>query len=287
MWAASAAPPVAAVIVLERVAAVDLMKVAGHVTVGATKITATNGLRLFLHDQYLAFNTKGTNATRRDFLAGVVEQLITRLNAAHVSQDALGRALADAAAGRHLLAWSAHTDVQRAWSSLGVGGVVPDDSVTFALQNRGGNKLDYFQNVSAIAKAKVSRAGNDISMDFVITNSAPLGEPAYILGPQPGSIVTKAGEYAGIASINVPAKATDVRLTGGDFALVSGPDGNTQVVSQWLQIPRGGVRRLHLRFRLPANMRTLTIEPSARQPGVLWHIGSLAWTDTKAQTITW
>jgi hypothetical protein len=273
--------------VLDPVAMKELLGVVGDVTVGSQKVTAANSLRVLLHEQYRSFDTTGKNTARRDFLADVVQQVFAQLNAGSGSPQAVGSALADAAAGRHLLAWASNTRVQRAWSAVGMDGVLPDQSVAFALQNRGGNKLDYFQTISAIATATLSRSGTDITMRFSIANSVPPGEPAYVAGQADPRRVNKPGVYVGIASINVPANATRVRLTGGDYDLVSGPDGNTQVVSQWLHIDPGAARRLTLSFHLPPGPRALAIVPSGRQPAILWHLRNAAWRDTRTQLITW
>ncbi|HVV36722.1 MAG TPA: DUF4012 domain-containing protein [Acidimicrobiales bacterium] len=289
MWAASGAGPVDGVLVLDPVAVVDLMKVTGDVSTGGHTVSAGNALGLFLHDQYLTFptETKQNNAVRRDFLDDVVQQVFEQVNSAKTSQQDLGQALGAAASGRHVLAWAADNKVERGWDALGVSGTLPDQSVAFALQNRGGNKLDYFQSIAATARATISRAGSDVTMEFAIRNAAPTNEPAYIVGPQPGSIVDQPGVYVGIASVNLPKAATHVRFSGGDYALVNGPDGNTQVVSQWVRIDPGKTRRLRLSFRLPPGTRSLFVAPSARQPSILWHIGQISWYDTNGRVIHW
>lgn len=291
MWDASGAGPVDGVLVLDPIAAVELIKVVGDVNIDGQKVTAENALQLFLHDQYEKFDTIKP-AARRDFLGDVVADLFGRVAAGGVAPNAIGAALGEAAAGRHVLAWAADGDVQRGWNALGMDGLLPDQSVMFALQNRGGTKLDYFQRISATAKATVSQSGSAITMDFLITNAVPDGEPVYIAGPVPGSFVTKANVYTGIASVNVPAIATDVQFIGGDLAngdfdLVKGPDGNTQVVSKWLQIDQGETVRLHLSFALPPSYRSLVVMPSVRHPGVFWHLGKTTWTDFKPREIRW
>lgn len=290
MWAASGAKPVDGIMVIDPVAAVDLLKLVGEVKVGDTIITPKNGLQLFLHDQYLTYPTKITAkaiAQRRDFLTDVVQSIFGRLNSGAFSAPTLGQAFSDAASGRHLMAWTPNAKVQTGWNALGMDGTLPDDSVMFALQNRGGNKLDWFQTVSAVANATVSRTGSDVTMEFLVTNAVPKNEPAYIAGPVPGSYVTTPGEYVGIASVNLPKDATKVKLTGGDYDMASGPDGNTQVVSRYVQLSPGESVRLKLRFTLPPGTRSLTVLPSARVPSVFWHLGKTSWHDTKPQVIAW
>jgi hypothetical protein len=289
MWAASGAPPVDGVLVLDPVAASQLLRVVGPVTVDGQKVSAGRSLKLFLHDQYLKYDAKkaGSKDDRRDYLADVVQHIFAEIDAGHVDPTKLGMALADAAAGRHVLAWTGDKKVQQAWNALGVDGVLPDQSLMFSLQNRGGNKLDYFQEVEATANAKLSRAGSIVDVDFRITNAVPAGEPPYIAGPTKGSYIQEPNVYVGIASINLPANATDVKLTGGQYDLVSGPDGNTQLVSQWLQINQGQTLRLHLRFSLPPGYQSLTVLPSARVPTVRWHIGRQSWSDRTSRVIVW
>jgi hypothetical protein len=133
----------------------------------------------------------------------------------------------------------------------------------------------------------LSRAGSVVDVDFTIANTVPAGEPQYIAGPVPGSFIQQPNVYVGIAAINVPANATKVKLTGGQYDLVNGPDGNTQVVSQWVQIEQGKSLKLHLKFSLPPGYQSLDILPSARIPAVRWHVGPRAWDDTKAQLLGW
>lgn len=292
MWEASGAGHVDGVLVVDPVAVVELMKVAGNVTVDGRTITPANALSLFLHDQYLETDSSTELAARRDFLGETVRILFGQLNASRARPSTLGTALGAAVAGRHMLAWADSPEVQRGWNALGMDGSLPDRSVMFALQNRGGTKLDYFQRISATAKATVSEDGSTIAMDFLVINVTPAGEPAYVAGPVPGSYVTTAGTYVGVASINVPGEATNVRLTGGDETagdhdLVNGPDGNTQVVSKWIQLDRDERVTLRLEFSLPPGVRSLTVMPSARVPSILWHLGTAAWRDTTARTIRW
>ena len=86
---------------------------------------------------------------------------------------------------------------------------------------------------------------------------------------------------------NLPAGATNVTLTGGDEALITGPDGNTQVTSTFVELDKGESMRLRLEFTLPVGVRALSILPSAREPRIFWHIGNKSWHDTKTQIIAW
>jgi hypothetical protein len=169
-------------------------------------------------------------------------------------------------------------------------GQLPDLSLLFSLQNRGGNKLDYFQKVGAKVSVQESRAGSDVTVDFDITNAVPNGEVPYIAGgPGRGAFVKDdiPNIYAGIVSINLPAFATNVTLSGGWKDAAKGPDGNTQVISQWTQVKQGETTKVQLKFRLPPGYNTLKILPSARIPGVEWNIGTTNWTDTSARVISW
>lgn len=286
MWAASGAPPVDGIMVIDPVAVVELLRLVGEVNVGGVTVTPSNALKLFLHDQYLQFETN-KRTERRDFLADVVQRIFEQLNAGSFDSRELGKALGDAAAGRHLMAWTPTEGVQQGWNALGMDGALPDQSVMFALQNRGGNKLDYFQKVSATTHATVSRTGSKMEIDFLITNAVPNGEPAYVAGPTPNSGIAEPNIYTGIVSVNIPKNAKNVKLTGGDYDLVAGPDGNTQVVSTFLVLTQNETAKLQLTFMLPPETRALTILPSARVPSVLWHTGKLVWNDTKPQVITW
>ncbi len=287
MWAAGGQPAIDGVLAIDPVTVTRLLQVLGPMKIEGTTVDARSSLKLFLHDQYVQFNRGTSQTVRRDFLGDATAAVFAALNRGGVSPTRLGTALGDSASGRHLMAWASDDTVQKGWIALGMDGRLPDSSLMFALQNRGANKLDYFQKVAATASVKESRQGSDVRIDFRITNTVPDGEPRYVAGPAEGLYVQEPNLYVGIASVNLPSVATDVRLDGGLYKLLDGPDGNTQVTSSWLHIPQGQTVTVRLTFSLPPGYNVLKILPSARIPGLRWEASGNKWTDDRARIVNW
>lgn len=292
MWAASGQPPVDGVVAVDPVFTTALLNVTGPEKVGTVEINYANALKIFMHDQYVAFrDDAGQTTNRRELLGDITKAVFNKINAGNIRPTKLGSAFGAAAAGRHVMAWTNDATIQQGWAAIGMDGQLPDLSLMFSLQNRGGNKLDYFQKVLAKAKVEVSKAGTDFTVDFDITNTVPNGEVPYISGgPGRGAAVKDdvPNIYGGIVSINLPKVATNVTLTGGWIqATKARPDGNTQSLWQWTQVKQGETTKVQLKFRLPPGYNALKILPSARIPGVEWRTDVANWTDTSARVVTW
>lgn len=291
MWAASGQPKVDGVIAVDPVFTTAMLNVTGPQKFGTFEVNFQNALKTFMHDQYVAFRDDNrTQSNRREFLGDVTKGVFDKINQGNVKPTRLGSAFGSAAAGRHVMAWTSDPTIQQGWAAMGLDGQLPDLSLMFSMQNRGGNKLDYFQKVQARAGVVVSQAGSDITIDFDITNTVPNGEVPYIAGgPGRGAFVKDdiPNIYGGIVSINLPKVATEVTLTGGYADAAKGPDGNTQVISRWMQVKQGETTKMQLKFRLPPGYDALKILPSARVPGVEWRTEAANWTDTSARVVTW
>jgi hypothetical protein len=158
--------------------------------------------------------------------------------------------------------------------------------VLVSVMNTGGNKLDQFVSVDSAIEVDSGGSGAAVTMRLDITNDAPVGEPPYVLGPFPGTGLGE-GVYRGIVAVEVPGAATDVRIEGGEGQVAAGPDGPARVIATTAQLARGERRRVTIRFRLPATVDELLIEPSARQPPIRWHWGDRTWVDDHAERLEW
>jgi len=49
----------------------------------------------------------------------------------------------------------------------------------------------------------------------------------------------------------------------------------------------GAERELVVRFTLPAGVRSMRIEPTARVPAVEWSDAGGSWSDGEARSVTW
>jgi hypothetical protein len=300
MWEAAGNQPVDGVLVLDPVALSGLLTATGPVTIDGRDIGPDDVVDDLLHDQYVGVPPEGLDQ-RREQLGRIAGAVFDDLDAGEWSAPHLADGLAEAAAGRHLLLWSAAAAEQAGWQALGVDGSVGPDSLSVAVLNRAGNKLDPFLGVSAdldFATAGPDTAGPDtevpdtevpdteVTLRIELHNDVPEGEPSYVAGPVPGSGAGE-GVYLGILSVTLPGGARDARFDGVDQLAVAGADGPTRVVGFQLHLARGERRTVVARFRLPGSSGVVRVEPSARVPAIRWSSAGMTWSDFSTRVLTW
>lgn len=200
--------------------------------------------------------------------------------------DRLGRELAAAARGRHLLAWSSRPAEQEGWLAAGIDGSLQENSVMVAVLNRGGNKLDRFLEVKADLSVQRVETHSEATLRLTVRNETPVGVPQYVAGPDPESGVGE-GVYKGLVAINLPAAAQEARIEGENNLAVAGADGPSRVIAAPMQLARGEERTVVVRFGLPYVGGLLRVEATARVPGVAWTGGGKEWHDGSAHTFAW
>lgn len=290
MWPLTGGAPVDGVLALDPVALQALLKATGPVDVAGQSVNADGVIDLLLHDQYLEVQSAGgfydpAQAARREQLGQIARTVIDKLTAGPFDVGTLAGSLANAAHGRHVLAWSARPGDQQAWEAAGVDGAVTADSLMATLLNRGGNKLDYFMDVDADLALAPAGQEQKAVLTIKVKNKTPEKENVYIAGPFPG-VDVEAGEYLGYVSVELPKGAATPAIDGFSTFAAAGPDGPAQVVAVPFRLKRGAETTLVLRFRL-SNAGQLTVEPSARVPAITWHAQGLTWKDGERRQVRW
>ena len=293
MWQRATGQAVDGVLVMDPVALQALLRATGPVDVDGRTISADTVIPYLLVDQYRGLDydlahperTEAEQAARRAGLARVARAVIGALDTAGWNAPDLVGSLQSAAADRHVLAWSGDPVQQRGWDAAGVDGALPADSLMLSLDNLGANKLDPFMRVDAnVTSSSAARGARRVSVDVTIRNDAPTGLGRYAEGPFPGTTFA-AGEYAGLLTLEVPARAGDVQLSGTTGVQAAGPDGATQVIAGSVQIARGATLRARLTFTLPAGRSTVSVRGSARVPATRWRVGSESFTDDAVRQV--
>jgi hypothetical protein len=195
-------------------------------------------------------------------------------------------ALSSAAAGRHVLIWSADPHTEAIWRAAGVSGELTPSSLMADVINRGGNKLDQYLSVSSSLQLTPRGGQADGTLTMTLTNRTPPGQSPYVAGPFPG-LGTHYGEYVGIATVNFPGDVRHVSSASARSVVTNGPEGPTLLVGATVDIPAGGAQTLVFHFVLPQRHGTLTVVPSARIPPVSWHAGGTSFDDTAPHTVSW
>jgi hypothetical protein len=292
MWRAATGISVDGVVALDVVALKDLLQATGpvHLSDGST-ITADQVLSDVMLRQYLGLVGYPDETTRRDRLSDIARGALANLNKGGWHAADLVDQLRGAARGRHLLAWSAHPQEQAGWAAAGISGVLAPDELLVGFHNRGGNKLDQFMNVQGTVQTQAVAAGWGITLQMRLENVAPTtGLPQYVQGPFPGAAGAAAGLYQAFAVFELPQSAGAIHLEVDGRAarlVTAGPDGPSQVVAAYIQVPRGTSLTVVIRFTVSRAVRSLLFAPSARVPAIGWSAPQLTWSDDVARRVTW
>ena len=286
MWESLTGEQVDGAMVLDVPLLQAVLAATGPINVGDELVSETDVVSRLLHDQYRGLDFDDVQAARREQLGAMAAAVVGALEKGGYSPGRLAVGVARASRGRHLLAWSARPDDQRTWETMGIAGSLRPTSLAVSILNRGGNKLDPFLEAGAELDLHPVVSGTSVVVRVKITNRAPTGQSAYIVGPHPDSGV-KEGDYLGIIAVNVPAAATDLTVDGAPALVATGSDGPTQVVASNLLISRGQEATFTVRFRLPASERFVEVVPSARVPPIRWEAGSQRWVDDAPKVLNW
>lgn len=291
MWEAVDGVPVDGVIAIDVETLRAVLAATGAVEVGDASFDDGTVVDYLLHDQYLHLPQtdlpeEAEQRERREDLGALAQAAFQAIEGGSYDLGVLVSELAKAASGRHLLAWSAAPEVQRLWDMAGISGSMEADSLLVAVLNRGGNKLDRFLQASCRLSVWPGPEGSDVTVEVVLRNRTPPGQPAYVAGPHPLAEVEQ-GDYLGIVSVSVPGSAFDIVMEGSPPVVAAGPDGPTRVIATSVLVPAGTDRRVMVRFRLPATERSLQVEPSARIPAQEWRMGTTVWQAETPRRIEW
>lgn len=286
MWEAAGGGPVDGVLAVDPLALRAILVAVGPVDVQGQTVGADDVVDRLLHDQYLEFADDPLQSARREELGLIAGAVMQAVDTRDWKADQLGRELAAAARGRHLLAWSRRASEQAGWVAAGIDGSLREDSLMLAVLNRGANKLDRFLQVAADLDLRPVEAVTQGVLTLTLRNHTPVGEPPYVAGPHPDSGAGE-GEYVGLVAVSLPADARGAHFEGHDPLAVAGADGPTRVVAVPTQVARGEERTLVLRFELPYTGGSLRVEPTARVPGVGWSSGDDHWQDGGRHDLRW
>ncbi len=280
MWQAQMSDVVDGVLVIDPIGLESMLQASGPVDVDGTEISAANIVSLIAFDQYWEEDAE----IRRQRLRSIAAGSFAAVSDPGVDLFTLASGLADAVAGRHLMAWSSNPVHQAAWEALEADGGLEPESVMISVLNRGANKLDTFLDVSSVATS--TRVDDIIEIDIEITlaNRTGPGLPDYVLGPSQALGVAR-GTYVGMLTVNVPGSAQDVEFLNVDSLIVRGSDGPTQVRGVGIELPAGESVTHHVQFTLDAAAARLVIEPSARVPAIDWTFDGTSWTDNGSRTL--
>jgi hypothetical protein len=288
MWRTLTGETVDGVLVLDPLTLQALLAAEGPVALDdGTMLDADNVLEFVFIDQYReAPELDADQQARRDRLGTIARAAVDAFEQREWKPPRLVDELTPAGQGRHALAWSRDPVEQRAWETAGIAGALEPESVLISLMNTGGNKLDQYMLVDARLRSDERGAQRDVRIRVRVRNNTPEGPPPYVVGPFPG-LGLDAGDYLGILTVNVPGSARGSSIEGVESLVAAGADGPTRVVAATVRVNRGETVETTVKFTMPARVAEVRIEPSAREPGILWRFGDKEWQDRASRHIQW
>jgi hypothetical protein len=257
-----------AVVYLDVVAVRHLLAAVGPVEAEGERYDAASVEASVLHDLYVRHASD--RRARREALGALAAAVFRAVESRPVRPGALAGAIADAAAGRHVLLWSRREVERRAWRALGVDGRLERDGLMVSVQNHTGNKLDWF--VRAQTRVTVERRPGGwrrVRLRLRIANPTPVGEPATVVG---SGAVAPPGTYRAFVAFYLPGWAANVEVRPGPLLAV-GPDGPMRVVATRIDVPLGEAREVEAVFSAPPGRDRVAILPSGRAAPVIYRLG--------------
>lgn len=245
-WQAVTGQHVDGVISTDPVAAAELLKATGPVTVaGGVTLQGDTLVRQLLRDAYLLLPYQGgDNAAADAFYAQAAGAIFHAVASGQGDRVAVVQALAQAAQQGRVRIWSEHADEETALAGTGVGGAFlsgsyPNDAGVF-LDDGTSGKLDYYLTTKVSVESMTCTGPNPtatVRLDLSYSPPADVAsEPAYVTGLSKSGLPT--GWLATNVTVYTPvgAQLGSLRLGDGYVAGTSATqDGRAvQVVTSWL-----------------------------------------------------
>jgi len=287
MWMANTGQSVDGVLALDIQGLQELLTVTGPVTTDSGMVvTAGTVDQLLLHDQYAGMSYGSDTTNRVDQLSTLASATLHALEDQPFGLRAMVNALSAAAAGRHVLIWSADPHTEAIWRAVGVSGELTPTSLMADVINRGANKLDQYLTVTSSLQLTPRAGLTDGRLTMTLSNHTPPGQSPFIAGPYPG-LGTHYGEYVGIATVNFPGDVRHLSSPSARSVVTNGNEGPTLLVGATVDIPAGATQSITFNFVLPQAQGSLTVVPSARIPPITWHVGDATFEDDSPHTVSW
>lgn len=294
IWAADGHRPVGTVVAIDPVAISALLAGTGPVEDAGIEIDSANVVAYLDQGQYAGLppgGGTGPEATLADVrLADLTGTVLRRLEAGQLDLARVWAPLAAAAAGRHLLVWSASAAEERDWVAAGVSGRVGPDDVMVGLANLGANKLDPLTTVEVHATLLPGRAETEDLQLVVRVHDGGTTRPSLVDGPAPG-LGNPPGAYIGTLVVTVPEWARSLSCPTVRSAEASGREERSLVLAVGVDLEAGRSGSWVFDVVLPSAARSVEILPSARVPPEEWSLTeggrTVQFSDQTEHTIAW
>jgi hypothetical protein len=200
----------------------------------------------------------------------------------------LAFALREAARGRHLLAHSDDRAVQELWESVDADGSLPPTGLMVAVENIGGNKLDWFVQPTVVVNVLPELTGGwKARVTVAIENPDPPADQIsdYIQGDIEGR-PQRDGLHRALVAVYMPRAATGVRSLDVPFT-EQGRDPPLVMAAKRIDVPKGETVRAAMEFSLPPDWFGALILPSGRVRPVQYTVNGQVVTDAQPVPVFW
>ncbi len=276
------------VLEVDAVALRKLLEVIGPVDLHGTTYDATNVEQKILNESYLQYDTIGERDQRVSEQAELAKAIFEAFKVREVPVADLAFAMREAARGRHLLAQSDDPAVQELWESVGADGSLDILGLMVAVENIGGNKLDWFVQPSVVVNVLPATDGDwKARVTVAVENPVPPPEQtsAYVRGDIEGR-PQRAGDHRALVAVYMPRGAYDVRTLDEPFS-EQGHDPPLQMAAKRITVPLGETVRVAMEFSLPKDYFGALIIPSGRVRPVPYTVNGFTVTDEVPTPVFW
>ncbi|MDQ6840463.1 MAG: DUF4012 domain-containing protein [Actinomycetota bacterium] len=262
-----------------------ILAATGPVTGGGRTVDADNVEQTLLKEQYVGLSSDAAaNDPRHEALGELAGAVLGAVQQPGVPFAPLATSVARAAGGRHFLAWAADPTIEADWTAASVSGEVPRDGLLLGSNNRGANKLDPYQHVTARLDTVPAGADTRVRVAVTIANQTPSGLSSYAAaGSDPSR---QPGTYVGIVALDFP-KASGAARVDRPGVVASGSDYASDVIAVPVTLNPGQSTTVTWTFLLAGHHGRLSVRPSARIPATTWRVkGQRSFTDADAHTVS-
>jgi hypothetical protein len=249
-WEARGEPPVDGVISVDAVAIADLLGAIGPVRTPAwpEPLTPENATEVLGRRTFELTDAEASNALQAELATAIWRALLRRTPPAR----ALGEALSEAAAERHLQVYSTDPQEQALLAELGAAGELPPTEHPLQVTWFGASdsRAGYFAEKEIDYHAVLAPDGwAEVTLTATLRNTAPPGPPSILLGV--GSPQWPVGSYQAFVNAYLPPSARVLAISGGFLALEEHERG-LPVVMGLIGAEPGGSATFRVRYRVEA-----------------------------------
>ena len=246
--------PIDGVVSVDGEVVAALLAATGPISVPGRTVTAETAADYITRQVYLDH----TDVVEKDTaLLSLLQQTMGALTNGSPNLAALARGLVDSVRAGHLLAWSADPAEESWLEKVGVAGSLsdaPGPSVSVALNNGSGNKVDAYVQATAdysVGQCPTSQSQSS-GLALTLTNAAPDGLPEYVAQRLDDPSLPLSGDRM-LVDVYAPVggQLLEATLDGGPTVIGSGTDRGRPVWRFTIELDRDTTKTLALRFSEP------------------------------------